>query len=187
MSIHIEYAGRVSPRSDAVRSRAAILEAARSCDRDSLRHNDLAQKAGVGVATVYRHFPTVHALLEALVETDLERYRDLARRACDDLDPWNALERLVRDGLAMQLLDDGLQAVFLAPQDASEHISAVKAELVAATDTVVARAVAAGVVRADLTPLRLQHLVCGAEHAVRLGGEPDREFHLGLVLEGLKR
>nr|WP_246315344.1 TetR/AcrR family transcriptional regulator [Kineococcus aurantiacus] len=153
-----------------------------------MRLNDVAHRAGVGVATVYRHFPTVHALVEALAEADLTRYSDLARRAGAEPDPLTGLELLVREGLALQLADGGLQAVFLAPQDASAAVTAVKDEVLAATAALVARAVAAGVVRDDLTPDRLRHLVCGVEHAVRLGGDRpgDREFHLGALLAGLR-
>lgn len=178
----------MSPRPDAARSRERILGVARDLPPDDLRLNDVARRAGVGVATVYRHFPTVHALVEALAETDLARYSEFARRAATHPDPLAGLELLVREGLALQLTDSGLQAVFLAPEDASPAVTAIKDELVAATATVVRRAVAAGVVRDDLTPARLQHLVCGVEHAVRLGGDRprDREFHLGAALAGLR-
>ncbi|MER6941898.1 helix-turn-helix domain-containing protein, partial [Nocardioides sp. NPDC000441] len=53
-------------RSDAARSRAKILDTARARPVTDLRLNELARAAGVGVATVYRHFPTVDALVEAL-------------------------------------------------------------------------------------------------------------------------
>ncbi|WP_432512992.1 TetR/AcrR family transcriptional regulator [Kineococcus sp. SYSU DK001] len=178
----------MTPRPDATRSRARILDAARDLPPESLRLNDVAHRAGVGVATVYRHFPTVHALVEALTETDLARYSDLARRACAEPDALRGLDLLVRDGLALQLAGDGLQAVLLADRDTSADVTAVKDELLAAVAAVVTRAVAAGVVRPDLTPGRLQHLVCGVEHAVRVaGGGPDeREFHLAAALAGLR-
>ena len=67
--------GPVTPsvRSDAMRSRARILDAARECDPGALRLNEVARAAGVGVGTVYRHFPTAHALVEALAADGLER------------------------------------------------------------------------------------------------------------------
>lgn len=178
----------MSPRPDAARSRARILDAARDVPAENLRLNDVAHRAGVGVATAYRHFPTVHALVEALAEADLARYSDLARRACAEPDPLRGLDLLVRDGLALQLAGDGLQAVLLADRDTSPAVTAIKDELLAAVETVVARAVAAGAVRPGLTPARLRNLVCGLEHAVRVsGGGPDeREFHLALALAGLR-
>ncbi|WP_394550816.1 TetR/AcrR family transcriptional regulator [Agromyces sp. MMS24-JH15] len=172
-------------RADAARSRVRILEVARECDPADLRLNEVARRAGLGVGTVYRHFPTVHALVEAVVATDLERYRDLARRAAAEPDPARALESLVRDGLAMQLEDGGLQSVLLATEDASAEVAALKRELEAVAETVVAAAREAGVVRADLTTARLQRLVCGVEHAVRIGGD-DREFFVDALLAGLR-
>jgi AcrR family transcriptional regulator len=174
-------------RADATRSRVRILDAARGCDSDDLRLNDVARRAGVGVGTVYRHFPTVHALVEALVSDDLERYRALARRAVAEPDPAAALAWLVREGLSLQLEDGGLQSVLLASEDATPAVAELKRELEEAAEVVVARAREAGVVRGDLTVARLQHLVCGVEHAVRIGGGGDREFYVSAMLAGLSR
>jgi AcrR family transcriptional regulator len=173
-------------RADAMRSRARILDAARGCDPDGLRLNEVARIAGVGVGTVYRHFATVHALVEALVSDDLERYRELARRAVAEPDPAVALELLVREGLSLQLEDGGLQSVLLASQDADAAVAGLKRELEDAAELVVARAREAGVVRRDLTASRLQHLVCGVEHAVRIGGADEREFFVSAMLAGLR-
>ncbi len=68
------------PRSDAARNRALVLRIAReqlATGDESLPFNTLARLAGVGVGTVYRHFPTRHALLEAL---SAERLHDLVER-----------------------------------------------------------------------------------------------------------
>lgn len=175
-----------SQRADAARSRARILQVARECDPADLRLNDVARLAGVGVGTVYRHFPTVHALVEAVVATDLERYRQLAQRAAAEADPAIALSLLVREGLALQLADGGLQAVLLAPQDRSEDVMTLKRELEEIADRVITAARDAGVVRPDLTTRRLQRLVCGIEHAVRIGGGADAEFFIDAVLAGLR-
>ncbi len=176
----------MSPRSDAVRSRERILGAARQCARDDLRLNDVARRAGVGVGTVYRHFPTVHALVEALTTDDLARYRDLAHRAAAEPDPAVALETLVREGLALQLADGGLQAVLLAPEDASPEVAQLKAELGEVTQQVVAAARDAGVVRADLTAELLRNLGCGVEHAVRVSGGHHPDFYVDVMLAGLR-
>ncbi|MCL1870625.1 MAG: TetR/AcrR family transcriptional regulator [Promicromonosporaceae bacterium] len=175
----------MSPRSDAVRSRERILDAARN-EPGELRLNEVARRAGVGVGTVYRHFPTVHALTEALATGDLERYRDLARRAAAEPDPAAALELLVREGLALQLSDGSLQAVLLASEDASAEVQALKRELGEVTAAVVDAARRAGVVRDDLTMDALRHLVCGVEYAVRVGGGEGRDFFLDVVLAGLR-
>jgi AcrR family transcriptional regulator len=174
------------PRSDATRSRARILDAARQCDPDDLRLNEVAKQAGVGVGTVYRHFPTVHALAEALATDDLERYRELARRAAAEPDPGVALDVLVREGLALQLGDGSLRAVLLASEDATTEVAELKRELEEVTAQVVAAARRAGVVRDGLTTQGLQHLVCGVEYAVRASGGEGQELYLDVMLAGLR-
>lgn len=173
-------------RADAARSRARILEVARECDPADLRLNDVARLAGVGVGTVYRHFPTAHALVEAVVASDLESYRRLAQRAAAEPDPGIALGLLVREGLALQLSDGGLQAVLLAPRDNSDDVAMLKRELEDVAESVVSAARQAGVVRAEVTLPRLQRLVCGIEHAVRIGGGADADFFVDAMLDGLR-
>ncbi len=70
-----------SVRADAVRSRERILEVAKGHDAADLRLNEVAREAGVGVGTVYRHFPTVRALVEALSVESLRRLGDAADAA----------------------------------------------------------------------------------------------------------
>ncbi|MEA2405577.1 MAG: hypothetical protein QOE08_2224, partial [Thermoleophilaceae bacterium] len=87
-------AERTKPlRADARRNRASVLEAARAAFADAgldAQMDDVAARSGLGVGTVYRHFPTKDALVEALVE---ERFLELERIAAEKLerdDPWEA-------------------------------------------------------------------------------------------------
>ena len=173
-------------RSDAARSRARILEVARRHNTQTLRMNDLAREAGVGVGTVYRHFPTVQALLEALTADTLELMVGISRRAAAETDPGVALSLYLRSALDLQLEDGGLQSVLLAPQDESPGIRAVKREIFGAFEEVLRRAKDAGAVRGDLTLDQLSHLVCGIEHAIRLGTPEDRDPMLDILLAGLR-
>lgn len=172
-------------RSDAARSRALILDAARAADPGALRLNEVARSAGVGVGTVYRHFPTVHALIEAVVADDLEKYRELARAASAEPDPLRALEVLVTRGLALQLADGGLQTVLLAEQDTAPETAALKQDLQALASEIIAAAQESGSIRSDLTTTRLMHLVCGIERAARIGGG-DPGFYAEVLLAGIR-
>ncbi|NYF11524.1 AcrR family transcriptional regulator [Leifsonia sp. AK011] len=171
-------------RSDAARSRATILETARAVPVADLRLNDLARDAGLGVGTVYRHFPTVASLVEALNTDALEQLIELARAASEIDDPGEAVATLVRDSVGVQLQHDGLQAT-LVSADVSPTVSALRDELLTAAGVVLDRAVRSGAVSERITIGHVQRLVCGVEHAVRLGDGADRELLLDVMLAGL--
>jgi AcrR family transcriptional regulator len=173
-------------RSDAARSRLRILEVARTHDSHTLRLNDVAREAGVGVGTVYRHFPTVHSLVEALSVDTIEKMLEVSRSAAAEPDAGAALALYLRMALALQLEDGGLQAVLLSPDDETEVVRSAKREIYGTFSGVLDRARAAGAVRPTVTIDQLSHLVCGIEHAVRLGIPDDRELLLDILLSGLR-
>ncbi|GAB1818995.1 TetR/AcrR family transcriptional regulator [Herbidospora sp. RD11066] len=172
------------PRSDAARNRALVLRVAREqweAGDESLQFNHLAKLAGVGVGTVYRHFPTRLALLEALTA---ERFRDLvaeARSAASADDPVAGLGDLLRSIVGRAVADPGFAAVLDAPDDADPETSAMKAEFGAAAAELLVRAR----VRADVDARDVVHLVCGVVHAI--GVAPGRsELYLDVLLQGLR-
>jgi AcrR family transcriptional regulator len=173
-------------RSDAARSRGRILAAATGRDRGSLRLNDVARDAGVGVGTVYRHFPTVEALVEELTAGTVRRALDTAHAALADDDPGAAFHAFLSGMLDLLLDDEGLQQVLLAVDTSSPGVRDAKAELTLAAATLLDRAQRAGTVRAELTLEQLMHLVCGFEHAVRLGSPDDRGTVAAVLLAGLR-
>jgi AcrR family transcriptional regulator len=180
----------MSLRADAVRSRDRILAVARTHDVRGLRLNDVARDAGVGVATVYRHFPTVRALVEALSADALERLCEAAEAAASEPDAFAALCGFVDEALALQLDSAGLQTVLadLERVDPEVHTacSAARSRVHDGYAAVLARAQLAGAARRDLTPARLQQLVSGVEHAVRLGAPGDRTVLLDVLLTGIR-
>ncbi len=171
-------------RSDAARSRVKILDAARQQPITDLRLNELARRAGVGVATVYRHFPTVTALVEALTIAALEELVAEARTAAADPDPSRAFSQLVRSVATMQLEHEGLQSVLLS-DEVSSTAHDLRTELFDLARTVHTNATAAGVVRPGISFDQVQRLVCGVEHAVRLGDGSDRDALLDVMVSGL--
>lgn len=173
-------------RADAARSRARILEVARAQDAGTLSLNGVARDAGLGVGTVYRHFPTVHALVEALSVETLERMLGIARSAVQNSDTQAALVAFLDNALALQLEDGGLQAVLLSPDDEEESVRAMKIEIFTAFEDVLQRARRAGIVRDDLSITQLERLICGIEHAVRIGDASDRQLFLDIMLAGIR-
>lgn len=173
-------------RADAARSRERILAAARAQCSGELRLNDLAKDAGVGVGTVYRHFPTVHAIVEALALDTLEELDARMRSAAAAADPAAALRSTLDTALELQLREGGLQSVLLADESESDAVRALKRSVYGVFLGVLDRARSAGAVRADITVEQLQHLVCGVEHAVRLGSPEERPLFLAVLVAGLR-
>ncbi|MEV6150909.1 helix-turn-helix domain-containing protein [Nonomuraea sp. NPDC052129] len=178
-------------RADAARNRARVLRVAReqlAAGDDSLQLNTIARLAGVGVGTVYRHFPNRHALLEAL---SAERFQQLvteAQNAAADEDAFAGLHRLLRFALGRALDDAGFAAVLESAGDAGAQTSAMKIELDRAIEELLDRARDAGAVRHGLEADDIRRLLCGVQHAVRSGDDDPRyaELYLDVLLEGLR-
>ncbi|MEU3019816.1 helix-turn-helix domain-containing protein [Nocardiopsis sp. NPDC007018] len=173
-------------RADAARSRERILEVARRSDPKDLRLNEIAREAGVGVGTVYRHFPTSHALVEELTMETLGRLRALAARASADPDPGRGFEAALRAVVDLHLEAGGLQAVLLANEDVSEEVGALKASIFGELEELLRRARESGALRRDLTTAQVERLVCGIEHAIRLGEPEDRDVFVDTLVAGLR-
>ena len=180
-----------SLRADAARNRERVLEVARarlSAGDDSLQLNAIARLAGVGVGTVYRHFPNRHALLEALMAERFQRLVEEARVAAADVDPARGLQALLRSTLGLISTDAGFAAVLESADHAGGSTAAMKADLDQAVTRLLDRAGEAGVIRRDVDADDIRRLLCGVEHAVRSGGNDPRqaELYLDVLLGGLR-
>src|SRR5438874_4815085 len=103
-------------RKDAARNRQRILVAARELFAQrglSATLNDLAQHAGVGVGTVYRHFPDREQLIEGLFEERIDALAAAMESALEDPDPWRGVAGFLERGLELQAADRGLQDLIL--------------------------------------------------------------------------
>ena len=178
-------------RADAARNRARVLEVARerlAAGDATLPMNTIARLAGVGVGTVYRHFPSRRALLESLATEGFERLLAEARAAADDDDPGMGLERLLRYGLRCQLEDAALAAVLRSSESVCARTSRLWAELFEAVGRLLGRAREAGALRPEIGADDIRCLLCGVEHAVRMGdGDADKiDRYFGVLLGGLR-
>ena len=82
-------------RADARRNRERLLAAARAVfadEGDTASMEAIAREAGVGVGTLYRHFPTRIDLVEAVYRDDVQELSEAAQRAVSELKPWAAVE-----------------------------------------------------------------------------------------------
>ncbi|TDQ47212.1 TetR/AcrR family transcriptional regulator [Actinorugispora endophytica] len=162
-------------RKDAARNWERIAAIARTLvDQGTpLQLNDVAHRAGLGVATVYRHFPTPEALLETVAAPCLEDLVGHGKQALADADPWRALEGFLSRVLEAQLTDAALPPVAAAAVDALPRTTELKESLASVGTELLDRARDAGAVRPDLAAHDLVPLMCGIAHAVNVhGGTP---------------
>lgn len=178
-------------RADAARNRTRVLEVAReqlAAGDATLPMNTIARLAGVGVGTVYRHFPSREALLESAAMDSLERLLAEARAAADDDDPGAGLERLLRYALRRQLDDVGLATVLRSSESACAATSRLRAELLGAVDRLLGRAREAGAIRPEIRADDIRRLGCGVVYAVRLGsgGRGEIDLYISVMLDGIR-
>jgi AcrR family transcriptional regulator len=181
-----------SKRSDAIRNRARVLDAARAQFAEhglDAQIDDIARRAGVGVGTVYRHFPTKEALLDALAQDKFERLAAAARRALEVSDPWQGFVELMTYA-ARSMSDDRGLAEAMDQRSEACGAAAEAAGLNELTAQLVERAQAAGELRPDVGPSDVPSLICGLGRAVRAGagGAPAMSWgrYLEIILAGLR-
>jgi AcrR family transcriptional regulator len=177
-------------RADALRNRARLLEVADeafSADGTEASLDDIARRAGLGIGTLYRHFPTREDLVEELIRSHSQRL--LAR--VDELlgadDPFEALRTWSRELLHHSATYKGLATSFVEATCADRgRLAGACREQTAAGAALLARAQQLGHVRSDVTADEVLDLVSAitlvAEHGQRTNG--DRL--LDLALAGLR-
>src|SRR3954452_24484736 len=104
------------PRADAERNRRRVLDEARLAFADrgaAASLEEIARSAGVGIGTLYRHFPTRHALVEAIYAEHIGEVEALAQAAADAEDAWAGLTAFLERMLELQARNLPLRAAFL--------------------------------------------------------------------------
>jgi AcrR family transcriptional regulator len=175
-------------RADARRNRERILVAARGACAEhgaNVQIDDVARAAGVGVGTVYRHFPTKDALIEALVAEKFRITTENIRAALEIEDPWEAFCAALRNNAEVMAADAGLRDALVRLGPLAGHPDEEGAELVALGERLVARAQEAGVLRDDVTAEDIGALMAGLCASMAHPGLNWRR-HLELLLDGLR-
>lgn len=178
-------------RADARRNRERVLAAAEEVFAEGglkAPVEEVARRAGVGVGTVCRNFATKQALIEAVVGAMYETLLGQVEDALEDPDPGRAFERFV-----VGLSDFQVRHRALADQMANEDMFASAAspreKVLRAVSELVARAQAAGAIRADIGAGDVSMLFSGVAHATAIAGELQpmlRERFVRIILDGLR-
>ena len=176
-------------RADARRNRERILASARAVFAESgaeAQIDDVARHAGVGVGTVYRHFPTKQALLAELVRQTFRLFTGWAREALEaGGEPLALIEGLLRRIAQTAAGDAGVQYA-LASSEAGAEAPAEQDELIAVIAELIEGARRAGTIRPGIEATDIAMLICGVVSA--MGPRPgfDWRRHLDLVTGTLR-
>jgi AcrR family transcriptional regulator len=178
-------------RADAERNRARLLDAARAAfasGREPVTLEQVARDADVGIGTLYRHFPTREALVEALYRKELA---DLCASAADLLavnTPEGALrawmDRFADYVTAKQEMADALRAVFAS---GTMTVSQARGQLTAALQVILDAGVASGSLRGDVRADDIVATIVGMFAATaHVGGREQLQRMLDLLMDALR-
>jgi AcrR family transcriptional regulator len=171
-------------RADARRNRDRLLEVAMEAFSQTgpeVTLDSIAKTAGVGIGTLYRHFPTREALIEEVYRTELTRLCDVVPQLLGDLPPDAAMrtwmDRFIDYMAAKHGLADALRVVIAAGGRPFAHS---RERMAGAVTQLLAAGVAAGTLRPDVVP---DDVLVGLSGISLAAGDPDRREQAGRLLD----
>jgi AcrR family transcriptional regulator len=181
------------PRADSARNRKRLIDAAKSAFSEigaDVSLEEIARRAGVGIGTLYRHFPSRQAVLEAVYRQGIEQLVEAGPRLLETLGAGEALHRwmhLFVDYIATKRLIASSLAV--AASGPPSELYASSAELIRrAISKLVKRAVASGDIRKDVDPSDLLRAMVGVSYGYSdEGWEASARRLIDILMDGLRR
>jgi AcrR family transcriptional regulator len=175
-------------RADAQRNLERVLDAAaelfaeRGCD---VSVDEIARKAGVGHATVFRRFPNKDALISAVVSKQIDELKAFVEGALAEEDAGEAFRAFVWRAAELHARDRGLYEGF-SRCGSNQGVAEAKAELNALIDQLIERAQQAGALRKDVSADDVSTLVGTAIRGAHGSSEPELwRRYVAVVLDGL--
>jgi AcrR family transcriptional regulator len=175
-------------RADARRNYDALVTAARAVFAEqgtSAPLEAVAERAGVGIGTLYRRFPTRQALLEAVYVDEVEAMADAADDLAGRLPPWDALVEWLNQYVGFAATKRALTEALLETAPASDVLSTCRTAILSAGTALLERAQEAGVARPDATFPDVGRMVSGIA-VVSTGDAGQQQRMLNLALDGLR-
>ena len=184
--------GKRKPRADAIRNRERVLEAAKAVFNQGGPEASLeavAKHAGVGIGTLYRHFPTREALYEAVYRHEVEQLVELAKHLEAERTPIEALRHWLQAGVEFMATKKGMAAALAMAAQGSPDLVAYSLErLTRAIGELLQRAAAAGEIRVDIGPEDLLRTLVGICYAHDRPGWQAKVLRLvDVFIDGLRR
>jgi AcrR family transcriptional regulator len=180
------------PRSDSLRNRERLLAAARevfSTGGADASLEAVARTAGLGIGTLYRHFPTREALFNAVYRREVDQLVELGERLMGDPRPVEALRRWLHANVDTIATKKGMLAALAPAPDSARELYADSAQrLIRAVGALMQRAVAAEELRGDITPEDLMHALVGMCYARQRTDWRETVIRLvDVFVDGLRR
>jgi AcrR family transcriptional regulator len=178
-------------RSDARRNRERLVASARELFARSgvdVSVEEITQHAGLGMGTLYRHFPTKEELIDAVLEEAFGELVAVAEEAAADDDAWAGFTRFLEHALALHS-GRGLKDVLATREHGRKRAEAMRARLKPLLRGLVERAKSQGSLRADFSPEDLPLVFWTAGRVIESTATIAPDYwrrYLGLLLDGLR-
>jgi len=180
-------------RADAARNRELIIAAAASVFAErglDAATAEIAHRAGVGEATLFRRFPSKDDLIDAIIETRMEEFAALADATASEPDPAVALERFMQDLVKQFSRDRGFFEAAGERCMTDPRFQPLRERALDAVGRLLGGAQDAGAVRRDLSPSDISFLAGSALYAMEVSKPGLREDlwkrYLRVILDGMK-
>lgn len=179
------------PRADSLRNREKLLAAAHdvfSAGGPDASLEKVARTAGVGIGTLYRHFPTREAMFQAVYKHEVDQLVELATRLAGEKPPFEALRQWLHAQIGMVATKKGMVAALAPAAGSSDALYAdSSARMLAAIGTLMAAAIEAGEIRDDLAPEDVMRALLGMCYTRQQAGWQDKVIRLmDVFLDGLR-
>ncbi|MYW91056.1 TetR/AcrR family transcriptional regulator [Amycolatopsis rubida] len=175
-------------RADAARNRGKLLAAAtRAFGEHGLDAplEQIARSAGVSIGTLYAHFPTRDAFVDAILPAQIAALDDLAAKALAEPDPWQGFTGFLDGLFALQAKDHGLSDALARRLPLSPAVREACRTGFEHAERIIDRAKESGQLRADFEPADLAPLVAAMSQLIRESPETWRR-HLAFFVDGLR-
>jgi AcrR family transcriptional regulator len=179
-------------RVDARRNRERLVASARELFAKhgaDVSVEEITQRAGVGMGTLYRHFPTKEELIDAVLEEAFAGLVDAAERAVAEDDAWTGFTGFLDYAVGMHVANRGLKDVLVARSHGAKHAKAMRRRMRPLLRRVIERAQEQGALRPDFAPEDLPVIFWTSARVIDTTAAVAPDYwrrYLSLLLDGLR-
>ncbi len=180
-----------APRADALKNRERLLEAAKAAFAEAgsdASLEDIARRAGVGIATLYRNFPTRDAVVEAVYRREVQQMADAATELLAQMSAGEALHEWMRRSLEFVATKKGMGSALGSMVNTGSDLYAFSIDLLTkAVVDLVNRAIESGDIRPDVDPNDILRAMTGFSYGAEQPGWKDGTLRLvDILMDGLR-